>query len=434
MGTVFKKRLTRPIPAGAVVVGGKARWRPRGSTRSIVAEVRRLPDGREVVDVETSCYYAKYTDADGEVVVKSTGCREESNALRWLSERERRSELVKVGVLSASQARAADNARDGLGAHFAAYADSIRGKRGGPPSPVHVANVRRYLAKLAGDCGWRRLGDLTRESLDAWIKVQQRPGPDGRAMRSAASINRHRTAAKAFAAWAASPDVGRIPRDPFNGVKAVDEDADPRRRRRALTPDELAALCQAARSSKPYARAKLSGPERAELWLFLAATGLRAGEARALRCSDARLDAVPPHLTIPAAVAKSRRDESVPIRSDVLPMLAGRLDGKAPDDPVFIVPRDVGKRFDADCKRAGVPKRDARGRTVDVHSLRHTFISNLQVAGVSPRIAMQLARHSRIELTMSVYTDPALLPTAAALESTIPAAPDAPRLARLKSS
>jgi hypothetical protein len=40
------------------------------------------------------------------------------------------------------------------------------------------------------------------------------------------------------------------------------------------------------------------------------------------------------------------------------------------------------------------------------------------MSGVSPRTAMELMRHSEIGLTMKVYTDPRLLPLAAAIEAT----------------
>jgi hypothetical protein len=82
------------------------------------------------------------------------------------------------------------------------------------------------------------------------------------------------------------------------------------------------------------------------------------------------------------------------------------------------VPKALIRRFDADCHRAGIPKRDTEGRTVDVHSLRTTFGTYLALSGVTPRVAMELMRHSQIGLTMRVYTDPRLLPLAAAIETT----------------
>jgi len=50
---------------------------------------------------------------------------------------------------------------------------------------------------------------------------------------------------------------------------------------------------------------------------------------------------------------------------------------------------------------------------VDFHALRTTYITRLQRAGVSPREAMELARHSDMRLTMKTYTDVAQLPLAA---------------------
>ncbi len=49
--------------------------------------------------------------------------------------------------------------------------------------------------------------------------------------------------------------------------------------------------------------------------------------------------------------------------------------------------------------------KDDRGRVVDFHALRYTFVTQLAKAGVHPRIAQALARHAKIETTMAVYTD-----------------------------
>ncbi|MCH8807381.1 MAG: tyrosine-type recombinase/integrase [Planctomycetes bacterium] len=54
-------------------------------------------------------------------------------------------------------------------------------------------------------------------------------------------------------------------------------------------------------------------------------------------------------------------------------------------------------------KSASIPAETPDGR-VDFHSLRVTFVTGLARGGVHPRKAMQLARHSSIELTMRVYT------------------------------
>jgi len=51
----------------------------------------------------------------------------------------------------------------------------------------------------------------------------------------------------------------------------------------------------------------------------------------------------------------------------------------------------------------------------DFHALRHAFITNLARAGVHPKIAQDLARHSDINLTMSRYSHTVLAEQAEAL-------------------
>ena len=81
------------------------------------------------------------------------------------------------------------------------------------------------------------------------------------------------------------------------------------------------------------------------------------------------------------------------------------------------MPADMIRVFDLDIAAADIAKHDERGRVVDLHALRHTFGTHLARAGVTPRVAMAAMRHSSLELTMNVYTDPALLDVAGAVEA-----------------
>jgi integrase len=67
----------------------------------------------------------------------------------------------------------------------------------------------------------------------------------------------------------------------------------------------------------------------------------------------------------------------------------------------------------------------------DFHSLRKTFITNLSRAGVSPKMAQSLARHSDINLTMNVYTMVNVSDQAAAVES-LPPLPGTPQMSTLE--
>ncbi len=52
-----------------------------------------------------------------------------------------------------------------------------------------------------------------------------------------------------------------------------------------------------------------------------------------------------------------------------------------------------------------------------MHPLSHTFGTHLSKNGVAPRTAQAAMRHSSLDLTMNVYTDPSLLDVAGALEA-----------------
>ena len=78
-----------------------------------------------------------------------------------------------------------------------------------------------------------------------------------------------------------------------------------------------------------------------------------------------------------------------------------------------------------DLAAAGIPYEDECGRVFDFHALRHQFISNLAAAGVHPKIAQTLARHSTISLTMDRYTHLAVADVAGALDN-LPDLPDQP--------
>jgi hypothetical protein len=61
--------------------------------------------------------------------------------------------------------------------------------------------------------------------------------------------------------------------------------------------------------------------------------------------------------------------------------------------------------------------RDHAGLYADFHSFRHMYITSLDRAGISPKMAQTLARHSDIRLTLGVYTHVTVHDQTAAIES-----------------
>jgi hypothetical protein len=112
MGSVFRKTITRPVPATAevVTIQGKkprriARWQSGG--RRVDAEVTTTTDGRDMVRVKSSTYYAKYRNADDNVVVVPTGCRDRKMAEQFLARLEKEAERVHAGVATQAETQRA---------------------------------------------------------------------------------------------------------------------------------------------------------------------------------------------------------------------------------------------------------------------------------------------------------------------------------------
>src|SRR5262245_37273830 len=100
MGTVFRKQVTRLMPAGAEIFLRKgeqfARWRDkRGRNRS--ARVTVGTNGSSRIIVESPYYVAKYRDGNNDLQVITTGCRDETAARQVLAKLERKAELIRSG-------------------------------------------------------------------------------------------------------------------------------------------------------------------------------------------------------------------------------------------------------------------------------------------------------------------------------------------------
>jgi hypothetical protein len=107
VGTVFRKQVTRPLPAGAEILVRKgqrlARWKDRkGKART--APLTLGKDGSERIVTESRYFVAKYRDGAGVVRVEATGCRDETAARQVLADLERRAELVRSNVMTAAEA------------------------------------------------------------------------------------------------------------------------------------------------------------------------------------------------------------------------------------------------------------------------------------------------------------------------------------------
>ncbi|MBN1436181.1 MAG: site-specific integrase [Sedimentisphaerales bacterium] len=444
MAVVYKKKYPIPMPAGAEIIerrGKKlARWtNGKGQTRT--AEL--CPDGR--IQFVSDCWYIRYRDATGKTQRVSTRCKDRQAAEKVLADTLADIDKVRAGVMSHQELNASNLRDTPIDRHIEDYLAQLALKttRGRRISPKHISNVRNELARLVKECKLLLLKDIDRQTMQEWLTKQTntcRSSKDSKPL-SARTINMYRAAIIAFCNWCVAE--GRLASNPLADLPKIEE-GEPARKRRPLTEDEITRLLQAAEERplkdamtiqhgpnkgkqlakvKPQRRKKLIdiGKERALIYKFMILTGLRRGEVASLTVDS--FDLKTPCVHVKAKHAKSGRAATLPLRPDLADELREHItklektDRRtfSPQTPLFRLGRNFLRTFNLDLAAADIAKRDAHGRTVDVHSLRHTFATLLARNGVSPSIAQKLMRHSDIRLTMNTYTHLDLADTAGAV-------------------
>jgi len=274
----------------------------------------------------------------------------------------------------------------------------------------HVRTTVRVILRCVVSCKLESEADLDRvDRIRAWLHDTRKS--EGT---SARTLNYRAGAMRSFAAWLVREGV--LLRNPLLGLQRANERGDRRRKRRPLTDDEMVRLLTCVSEARNHHG--LSGRERVMLYTTAVLTGLRVRELAHLTRHDLELACDPAILRVRASINKRRREDHLPINGK----LAGQL-------RTWLVGRGFGRlwpgrwwdrsavMFRRDLEATGIRYLDEQGRVADFHALRHTFLTNLTRAGVHPRIAQALARHSTIVLTMAVYTHVDMKETAKAVES-----------------
>lgn len=275
-------------------------------------------------------------------------------------------------------------------------------------TPRHAKHQAGAALRLLTDAGARYPEDVAPEAVRLALgRMRQR--------RSPRTCNHALGAVKAFARWLV--DANRLREVPRGLLKlsAFSEEVDRRRVRRALTVAELARLLEAAERGETryvygptrskHHKVAVTGPDRALLYRLAMGTGFRADELRSLRPEWFHLDdPAGPTIVIPAEYTKNGKPAPQPIRRELADALRPAIAAREPGRPALVVPDRTADMLKADLAAAGIPYRDAAGRVVDFHALRHSYVTHLIQQGLSVAVVQKLARHSTPVLTLSRYT------------------------------
>jgi len=390
-------------------------------------------------------YWICYTDFDGKRrMVK--GCTDYEATKRIAAKLENEVAERKHGTLDPAKERMLQQAQQPLIEHLDDFEKYLLGKGN---TDKHADITRTHVEAILTGCKIERLADLAPSAVVAWLADERQAGRIG-----IKTSNYYLRDMKAFCNWLVKDH--RAPANPLAHLSPMNANVDDRRERRCLDPDEFAAFITAAHKGK--ANHRHSGPDRAMLYIITANVGFRASEMASLTPESFDLDSKPPTVTVEASYSKHRRKDTQPLRPDLAELIRNWLLGRPPKDLLW--PGSWWNtaaemlRFDLDAAKAAWIKEagedeaerkrriestylsytDDAGRVFDFHALRHQFISNLASAGVHPKVAQLLARHSTITLTMDCYTHLGLHDQTAALDKLPPLPSVKPPVAELKAT
>jgi len=270
-----------------------------------------------------------------------------------------------------------------------------------------IRTYRQMQKKLAATpLGHLPIDVVGREDIAKWIRDQQ-DGEDGLSAKTVR--NRH---ALVSAALRQAVDDGILDRNPAERAKIRRTE---RREMTFLTPTEFQVV---------LARAN---PHYQPLLMTLYGTGLRLGEATALRISDLDLTAKPPTLTVarawkndgvlgPPKTRAGRRTLSIP--GPVVSELARIVEGRPADELVFVnlaggrvlqaSLHDLWQQWirDYDTDRATgkpTPRKPKLGKVPRIHDLRHSHASVMIAAGINLFDLKHRLGHESIQTTANTY-------------------------------
>jgi len=310
----------------------------------------------------------------------------------------------------------AESKKKPISEHVEAYTTHLQAKGAGAK---HVADVVSRLVRSFAAVNVTRIAHLTPDGVEGFLLGLTRDKGLSKSAR-----NQYLTDLGAFIRWGIRTE--RWKDNPTENVRPLRGEDDVRRRRRALSEDELGRLLNAAKrrpaeqylkthpapSPERLGQLRLVGRDRSLLYRVMAHTGLRVNEARMLTWGALDLDGDPATLVVEARYVKSKRRDVIPLHRTVAALLRQFRDeaqangGVDPlsDARVFQVGSHPERHLRRDLGSAGIPVKDETAAVLDLHSLRHTFATSLTRAGVAPRIAQALMRHASLSTTMKTYT------------------------------
>ena len=319
--------------------------------------------------------------------------------------------------------------RSALAATVGGFVRDVAGResKAWPPRrEVPVDKLRGMPRRFVrGPLGVEFVDEVTPARVENWVSA-------GRSAYQGRTLVLRVKVLKALLTWAAKE--GRIRSNPLDGFRAAARACEGRWR--ALSPEEAEALLRG--SPEPYRT----------MWLAFLSTGMRNGELVKLTWPDVSFSTN--SLRVRQETCKTHRQRDIPLTPALRERLLALWE-KAEDPEGAVFPNRSGKpftsnldaRFRACLRKAEISPRvveeggrwwlldmDPTGRTVRqeladaktredaeaamqerlwrkprivIHSLRHTFATELIRRGVNPKVVSELLGHTTVQMTLQKY-------------------------------
>ncbi len=375
------------------------------------------PETGKRITKRTRKWYVSYVDADG-IRRKVPGFADKEATRQLAADLERRAARARTGLID----REEPHRRRPLLDHLSDYEADLRGKG---RSEKHVQDTATRIRDVFTGCSFAFLPDVEPERITAHLahlrdvgkprkrqteESEQANEDEKKAKKpplppiplSIASCNHHVRALKMFGNWLVK--ASRTKSNPFASLTTMNAETDRKRRRRALSADDFGKLLRTTASGPDFRG--LSGHARELLYRLAASTGFRVRELASLTPASFDFEGETPTVTVAAAYAKNRREDTLPLRADLVPSLKPFVGVKPSGSPVWPTTwhQRAAKMLRNDVERAGLSYVDESDRVFDFHALRGQAATDLARAGVPLATTQKIMRHSTPTLTAKHYT------------------------------
>lgn len=248
-----------------------------------------------------------------------------------------------------------------------------------------IAAYRKTVGEAAAAKGWTRLSQVSLDAVSAYLcERRERLGWTG------STFNRNMAAFTNLTRWA---------KKTRRAAENVLEDVDHAKDSHGAGVGPLS-LLQVERlmsyTTTRQALDKRSRTNRVLYWYWLILAGMRFSEPAAFRWKNLLLSEEIPLFSWEGAMQKNGKRCEIAIHPALVPMILAHRETvpHEPNDPVF-PGTPARETFRADCRAAGIPAKDSRGRPLSCHSARKFFRSHLAELGASGEVIDYLMRHAR---------------------------------------